>query len=86
MHIKSIHYDAPYYLSDNVTFLSDINNSYTRQCESNTLHIEFGKTSFFQKTFHVFASHIWNNLPIELKRTDNILCFKKQCKEYILNK
>ena len=48
---KSIHYDAPYYLSDNVTFLSDINNSYTRQCESNTLHIEFGKTSFFRKLF-----------------------------------
>ena len=83
---KSIHYDAPYYLSDNVTFLSDINNSCTRQCESNTLHIEFGKTSYFQKTFHVFASHIWNNLLIELKSIDNILCFKKQCKEYILNK
>ena len=67
---KSIHYDAPYYLSDNVTFLSDINDSYTRQCESNTLH-RIWKNIFLQKTFHVFASHIWNNLPIELKRIDN---------------
>ena len=82
---KCIYGTAPNYLSDNITFLSEINSTETRQFNQQLLYVPFGRTTYFQKSFHVYACKLWNNLPLSLRSIDNISQFKIRYKEYILS-
>ena len=62
---KCIYGTAPNYLSDNITFLSDINCTETRQFNQQLLYVPFGRTIYFQKSFHVYACKLWNHLPCQ---------------------
>ena len=75
---------APYYLSDNVTLLSEIHEYTTR----NPYHLKIPlcHTNSMKKTFKYSGANIWNTLPLHIQRVSTIMEFrpKSKLKKHIL--
>ena len=80
---KCIHRLAPDYLTNEITFMHEIQNRVTRQ--HNLLHVPFAKTSCFKKSFSIYGPQLWNSLPLELRSMNDLECFKRSYKFLIKN-
>ena len=43
------------------------------------------RTRYFKDTFQYYAMKIWNSIPIEIRKNENIKSFKTNYKTYLLN-
>ena len=82
---KCIHGLAPDYITNEITFMHEIQNRVTRQ--HNLLHVPFAKTSCFKKSFSIHGQQLWNSLPLELRSIsmNDLECFKRSYKFLIKN-
>ena len=83
MTFKGIHKLAPSYLSSRFKLVNQRHERETRFSTQNNLVVPNGKTTFTQRTFLNSSTTIWNNLPVDLKRTKSFLQFKSSLKRHI---
>ena len=83
---KCVKGEAPNYLSDHVSFLSDIQSitCISTRTSDLDLHIPFAKTAFLSKSFNIYAAKLWNDLPFSIRQNNNVIYFKKLYKKYVL--
>jgi len=58
---------APAYLSSQFTFMNDIHSQGTRSQTNLSLYQPAWHNNAGQRTFHVRATRIWNNLPTDIR-------------------
>ena len=89
---QRIHYQ--YYLCM-FKIINNLTPSYLQSlvCHSNkpiitrnnfTLSIKTPRTEYYNRSFHVYASKLWNKLPPEIQTLKSIDIFKKECKQLSL--
>ena len=62
MIFKCIHGLATDYLTNEITFMHEIQNRVTQQ--HNLLHVPFAMTSCFKTSFSIYGPQLWNSLPL----------------------
>ena len=67
---------APFYLSDNITYVSQIHDHQTRNCANDNLYVPQPRTEYIKRSFLYNGSKIWNKLPLDVRRSQNICQFK----------
>ena len=60
---------APFYLSDNITYVSQIHDHQTRNCENDNLYVPQPRTEYIKRSFLYNDSKIWNKLPLDVSPT-----------------
>ena len=48
------------------------------------LYIKSPRTEYYNRSFHVHASKLWNQLPVEVQTIPSLNIFKKECKSLSL--
>ena len=64
---------APFYLSDNITYVSQIHDHQTRNCANDNLYVPQPRTEYIKRSFLYNGSKIWNKLPLDVRRSQNIM-------------
>ena len=67
---------APNYLSDIFTFHNDIVERPTRLSDQLLLYMPKPKTEIYRQSLLYKGSLIWNNIPLEIKQSENLGHFK----------
>ena len=82
---KSLHHQAPKYLSDMLCLASDFpglscNRSATN---GNLIPASWNTVSYGKRCFHYSAPTVWNKLPVSLRRLNSSADFKKGLKTFL---
>lgn len=83
---KSLHHQAPEYLSGNLTYVGENNPYCLRNAVKGNLYPNKPKTELYKKSFQYSASVLWNDLPNDIRQCSNLHIFKKRLKNYLLLK
>ena len=79
---KCVNHIAPDYLCDLFCLNADIN---TRSTQVNNIHVPATSTAYFSQSLSVYGSVLWNSIPTDIRNVNNIDCFKRSFKVYLLN-
>ena len=82
---KSINGLTPLHLTDTLVRACDVHDRNTRLSNSKDVHVPPHKSYILKGSVIYNGSVIWNNLPSEIKRTENLNQFKYKYKTTILN-
>ena len=82
---KSLHHQAPKYLSDMLCLASDLPGlSCNRSASNGNLISASWKTvSYGKRCFNYSAPAVWNNLPVNLRCIDSVTNFKRELKTFL---
>ena len=77
---------VPSYMSDFVSFSQ--NNMYNlRSITNNDVVLQNRhKTKYMRTSFAYYSKNVWNSIPIEIRRSNNIRTFKKNVKQFLMGK
>ena len=82
---KIINGQAPDYLKDMFTFISEISDRSTRSYPNNIWIPNEHMSAIHRKSFRFSIPQIWNNLPESIKNCKSLHTFKKHIKTSLLN-
>ena len=82
---KIINGQAPDYLIDLFTLISEISNRSTRSYPNNIWIPNEHLSAIHRKSFRFCIPQIWNNLPESIKNSKSLYTFKKHLKTALLN-
>ena len=82
---KPINGLTPLHLTDSLVRACDVHDRNTRLSNSKDVHVPPHKSNILKRSFIYNGSVIWNNLPSEIKRAENLNQFKYRYKTTILN-
>ena len=82
---KSINGLTPLHLTDSLVRACDVHDRNTRLSNSKDVHVPPHKSNILKRSFIYNDSVIWNNLPSEIKRAENLNQFTYRYKTTILN-
>ena len=77
---KSLNSLAPNYQSDLFTYVSDVHERTTRQSQNSDLYLSNVRTSYVKKSLQYHGASLWNQLPVNIRNSNNLQIFKVQCK------
>ena len=86
MLFKILKYKEPHYLNDMYTLNSEISERVTRSFEGNIWIGNENYSVVHRKSFRIFISRVWNELPTEIKLVNTVSTFKEKIKELFLSK
>ena len=78
---KCVNQQAPRYLTDNITLVSEYSERLTRQTDSLNVVIPKPFIDKFKESFLYTGAKQWNSLEIGLKRSQSAKKFKKEYKQ-----
>lgn len=78
--------NAPEYLKQHFTLFSDCHDRQLRSSQNLTLKMPTHRTSFLENSFAVEAVRLWNALPEVIRKSTNIVMFKRLTQNYFLKK
>lgn len=81
---KSLHHQAPEYLSGNLTYVRENNPYHLRNAVRGNLYTNKPRTELYKKSFQYSASILWNGLPDDIRLSSNIDVFRNRLKCYLL--
>ena len=67
------------------SFNGDIYQVNTRSTQVNNIHVPATSTVYFSQSLSVYGSVLWNSIPTDIRNMNNIDCFKRSFKVYLLN-
>ena len=73
---KTIHGQAPIWLSNNVLMANENHNRSTRYASNQNVVVPKPNYEIFRKSFQYQGSMVWNGLPPQLKEANNLNSFK----------
>ena len=76
---------GPNYLSDMFTQKFEISTRSTRSFDGNILIGNYNYTAIHRKSFRIYFSNLWNQLPENVKTCKTINSFKKKIKQILIN-
>ena len=77
---------APSYMTDIVKF-SENNTHQLRSITNKDLVLQIRpRTKYMKNSFSNYSKDIWNTIPLEIRTSKNIKCFKDRYKHYLLDK
>ena len=82
---KIINGQAPDYLKDMFTLISEISDRSTRAYPNNIWIPNEHMSAIHRKSFRFCIPQIWNNLPESIKNSKSLYTFKKHLKTALLN-
>ncbi len=56
-----------------------------RTCQSNNLHVVKSKLEYYNRSFTITGTKLWNSLPQNVKDMPTLSSFKHSCKTYFLS-
>ena len=59
--------------------------NYSRSVSNNLLLVPRSHLSLFRQSFHFAGSSLWNTLPVNITKCDDIYKFKTDLKQYIMS-
>ena len=80
---KCVNGIAPSYLSDYITYSSNVHEYNTRNVRSNALYLPMPRTEYFKKSFKYCGPKTWNDIPEGIRNTPSVEVFKKVLKEFL---
>lgn len=85
---KCVNNSAPSYLSDLISLQSEVNSSECRQrlrssSDTTWLHVPRSIKSAGDASFQVAATKLWNDLPMDLRRSEPLSVFRGALKTYL---
>ena len=72
---KCVNEMVPPYLSDNFTLQKDVLDYELRRCQYDVL-VPFPTKEFYKRSFVYSGATLWNSLPANIRRQDDINSFK----------
>ena len=75
--------EAPEYLTQKFSYLSKHNPYASRNVLAGNLFIPKAKAEFYKQSFVFSGPTLWNELPHDLKSTENTQLFKYGVKKYL---
>lgn len=75
---------TPSYLKERFQFLGDTHERCLRSDSNFLLAIPSHSSSFYDKSFTVQASRLWNTLPLNIRRVQTLATFKKTVRKHFL--
>jgi hypothetical protein len=83
---KSLHNQAPDYLTELFTTIAEIPNlSSLRSSTDGKLHVSRTRLQFGERAFAVAGARQWNSLPAQLRSVDDYISFKSKLKTYLFS-
>ena len=83
---KCLNNEAPLYLSEKVSYISENNPYQLRSVVNGDLCVPKSRTELFKKSFSYSGPLLWNNLPISVRNAKSSMMFKIKLKSYLINK
>jgi hypothetical protein len=83
---KRLQGTLPDYINEHLTVNSQIHSRNTRHSKFNLVCPKYNRIKEGGKTFLVRACQIWNQLPLELKRSESLKSLKKQLRDNAFKK
>lgn len=80
---KSFKLNGPTYISD---FFTLRETSYNLRNSKFKVRQPSYNTMYLHNSFSYIVSHLWNNLPVDIKETDSLAIFKKKLQNIVLSK
>ena len=80
---KCIHGLAPEYLSSQIIMACEVADRSTRFNNYNNVYVPFPRKDIFKSSFIYNSSHLWNEMPNDLKEITCLHAFKLSLKKYI---
>ena len=74
---------APNYLSDPLVYTHDIHSHNSRQAAQNCLFVPSGRTTYFQHSFQVQGTKLWNTLTPYIKEAPTPEIFKYRYRQWL---
>jgi len=84
---KSLHHQAPKYLSDMLCLASDFSglSSNRSATNGNLIPASWKTVSYGKRCFNYSAPAVWNKLPVNLRCLNSVATFKKGLKTFLFN-
>lgn len=82
---KALNELAPEYISDIFIKVSDSHTRTLRSTDNDLLRIPSSKTNFFENSFTISASKLWNQLPLDIRNSPSQSAFKTSLKAHLLS-
>ena len=83
---KALHGLAPEYLIDVFTRISMVHNRNLRSVDNDLLRVPTSKTNFYENSFTISATKLWNVIPLNIRNIEGLNEFKRALKSYLLSK
>ena len=83
---KALHGLAPEYFSDVFTRISMVHNRNLRSVDNDLLRVPTSKTNFYENSFTISATKLWNIIPLNIRNIERLNEFKRALKSYLLSK
>jgi len=80
---KCIHGLAPEYLVNEIVMACEVSDRSTRFNDFNNVYVPYPRKDVFKSSFVYNASHLWNNMPNDLKELTSLCNFKISLRQYI---
>ena len=81
---KSIHGIAPHYLVNQVLFSYEVNQRNLRSLDNMILYLPKVNKNIFKNSLFYVGAQCWNTLPLYIKESTSVPCFKKHLKKHLL--
>jgi hypothetical protein len=80
---KCIHGLAPEYLVNQIVMACEVADRSTRFNDFNNVYVPFPRKDVFKSSFIYNSSHLWNDMPNDLKDLTSLSDFKMSIKKYV---
>ena len=77
---KALHGLDPEYLSDVFTRISMVHNRNLRSVDNDLLRVPTSKTDFYENSFTISATKLWNCIPLNIRNIEGLNEFKRALK------
>ena len=83
---KCLHGQAPKYLSDLLVVHQPRRDTRSARSEAITLSVpRTTRSTFAARSFSVTGPKYWNKLPVDIKKSDSVMSFRKKLKTHLFN-
>ena len=73
---KTLNNLTPQYVKNMFKYIQDVHNRATRSSSKNDLYVLSANICAFKNSFAVWGAQIWNNLPIQIRKSKSLSEFK----------